>query len=663
MTVPTLFSSHARTLRGASYIATEADAQSDGAQSGVAEVAVSNAIDIASLLLSAAVAAVIGFVVAAFVSALLGRTFRRWQVGAALVKRIRTPLYVTAMVWGAWIGLDWRLQEADLTKWSNGALVSSALHGLLILAIVAMTWILYSAAWVFEDAARLRNRADQGRSRRFATQAQVLRRLTQVLVVIVGICVILGTFAAARQAMGTLLASAGLMSVIAGLAAQQTLGNVFAGIQLAFTDAIRVGDVVVANAKGESGAIEEITLSYVVVRVWDERRLIIPSTYFTSTTFENWTRRAAAQLGTVEVQLDWSAPMALIRQKVEQILTSTDLWDGRTWNVQMTASDTSTVTIRILVSAENSGNLWDLRCHLRERLIEWIVAEEPWTRPSTRIQTYQGTPVAHDTSRAQVAAFAAELRSIAGDTSVPLGHESGNTAIEDARHALEGEDAGIDAEHAARMVAARRKAKRARRRAMADRIRDLAEAGDRGEASPRDDSSTQVMTRGTLQKVLEAVAKGVQPGAEESSSPVPGTQGVTDTGAISARELSEKNGSASTSEQAATSSQGKNISSESKESESKEPDAITMTLTTSGKGERLFSGSPDAEERSAIFAGPGEDALAEREATRQRREREQETREQEAMSATGSFPAIVCDGEESGDGHDEDLTETKIQHL
>ena len=250
------------------------------------------------------------------------------------------------------------------------------------------------------------------------------------------------------------------------------------------------------------------------------------------------------------------------------------------------------------------------------------------------------------------------MRSIAGDTSVPLGHESSNTAIEDARHALEGEDAGIDAEHAARMVAARRKAKRARRRAMADRIRDLAEAGDCAGASPRDDSSTQVMTRGTLQKVLEAVAKGVQPGSEESSSPVSGTQGVTATEAISAHELSEKNGSASTLEQATSSSQGENTS-----SQSKEPDAITMTLSTSGKGERLFSGSPDAEERSAIFAGPGEDALAEREATRQRREREQETREQEAMNATGSFPVIVCDGEESGDGHDEDLTETKIQHL
>ena len=110
-------------------------------------------------------------------------------------------------------------------------------------------------------------------------------------------------------------------------------------------------------------------------------------------------------------------------------------------------------------------------------------------------------------------------------------------------------------------------------------------------------------------------------------------------GAISAHELSEKNRPAGTLEQATSSSQGKNIS-----SESKEPDAITMTLTTSGKGERLFSGSLDAEERSAIFAGPGEDALAEREATRQRREREQETREQEAMNATGSFPAIVCDG-------------------
>ena len=113
----------------------------------------------------------------------------------------------------------------------------------------------------------------------------------------------------------------------------------FAGLQLAFTDAIRVGDVVVAGDKHETGSVEEITLSYVVVRIWDERRLIIPCRYFTQTPFENWTRRAAAQLGTVELKLDWSAPMTLIRTKVEQLLTSTDLWDGRTWGVQITDSD------------------------------------------------------------------------------------------------------------------------------------------------------------------------------------------------------------------------------------------------------------------------------------------------------------------------------------
>ena len=158
--------------------------------------------------------------------------------------------------------------------------------------------------------------------------------------------------------------------MIFGLAAQQTLGNVFAGLQLAFTDAIRMGDVVIASDKQETGSVEEITLSYVVVRIWDERRLIIPCRYFTQTPFENWTRRAAAQLGTVELKLDWSAPMTLIRTKVEQLLTATDLWDGRTWAVQITDSDEYTVTVRILVSAANSGNLNDLRAYLREQVLE-----------------------------------------------------------------------------------------------------------------------------------------------------------------------------------------------------------------------------------------------------------------------------------------------------
>ena len=157
-----------------------------------------------------------------------------------------------------------------------------------------------------------------------------------MIILLVGTVAMIGTFDAARQVMTTVLASAGVISVIFGLAAQQTLGNVFAGLQLAFTDAIRMGDVVIASDKQETGSVEEITLSYVVVRIWDERRLIIPCRYFTQTPFENWTRRAAAQLGTVELKLDWSAPMTLIRAKVEKLLAATDLWDGRTWAVQIT---------------------------------------------------------------------------------------------------------------------------------------------------------------------------------------------------------------------------------------------------------------------------------------------------------------------------------------
>lgn len=556
-------------------------AAADAAQSGADAVA-EGAFDVVSLLLASAVGLVLGFFGAAIVSAVLRRAMRRLPVGAALVKRIRTPLYVACMTWGAWFGLQWPFVSTTADAVQT-AVVSTGSHALLIVSIAAMTWIAYAAAWVFEDAARLRQSADRGRARRFETQAQVVRRLTQVVVVIVGIVAILGTFAAARQAMGTLLASAGLISVIAGLAAQQTLGNVFAGILLAFTDAIRVGDVVVANQKGESGAIEEITLSYVVVRLWDERRLIVPSTFFTSNSFENWTRRAAAQLGTVEVRLDWAAPMALIRQKVESILASTDLWDGRTWNVQMTASDTSTVTVRILVSAKNSGDLWDLRCFIRERLIEWIVAEEPWIRPANRSQPLEALAVEVDPSRARVAELATELASIAGDDSRTASHESAASALASVADADEPVD-GNDAVHAARMVAARRKAKRARRRAMADRMRELSS----GASLASDSSRTQVMTRGTIERVI----------AQSN----PGGVSTLDAGPASASDA--PSAPASTEE--------------------------TRTLpavTSGGRGERLYSGSPDAEERSEIFAGPGEEALAEREAVARRREAEARSRE------------------------------------
>ena len=354
-------------------------------QSG-AEAAVATTIDFTLLILGPIVGAFVGVVVSVVFAVLARKALAKSATASSILARVRRPLHLTLATWGAWVGLGIALVNPHLSDWNGSSVTTFLMHVLLIAGLACLTWMGYAAAWVFQDAAKARQSADQGRSRRFETQAQVLRRLTQGIVVVVGTIAIIGTFEAARQAMTTVLASAGVLSVIAGLAAQQTLGNVFAGLQLAFTDAIRVGDVVVAGDKHETGSVEEITLSYVVVRIWDERRLIIPCRYFTQTPFENWTRRAAAQLGTVELKLDWSAPMTLIRAKVEKLLAATDLWDGRTWGVQITASDEYTVTVRVLASAKNSGDLSDLRAYLREHLITWIVASS-LSRPSPSSRT------------------------------------------------------------------------------------------------------------------------------------------------------------------------------------------------------------------------------------------------------------------------------------
>ena len=190
---------------------------------------------------------------------------------------------------------------------------------------------------MLEDAALQRYRidvADNRHARRVRTQVQVLRRITVAILVLCAIAAILLTFPSARALGASLLASAGLISIVAGLAAQSSLANVFAGLQLAFTDAIRVDDVVVVA--DEWGRIEEITLTYVVVHVWDDRRLILPSTYFTTTPFENWTRRAADLLGTVELDVDWEVPVEAMRAELTRLLQDTDLWDRRVGILQVT---------------------------------------------------------------------------------------------------------------------------------------------------------------------------------------------------------------------------------------------------------------------------------------------------------------------------------------
>ena len=178
------------------------------------------------------------------------------------------------------------------------------------------------------------------------------------------------TFPAVRALGASVLASAGIISVIAALAAQSTLGNLFAGLQLAFSDAVRVDDVVVVE--DEWGRIEELTLTYVAVQIWDDRRLILPTSYFTTKPFQNWTRTGSAVLGTAEIDVDWSAPVEPLRAELRAVCEGTELWDGRVCVLQVTDAIGGMIRLRALVSANDAGALWDLRCLVRERLVAWV---------------------------------------------------------------------------------------------------------------------------------------------------------------------------------------------------------------------------------------------------------------------------------------------------
>ena len=201
---------------------------------------------------------------------------------------------------------------------------------------------------------------------------------------LVGIASILLTFPGV-QAVGTsVLASAGVVSVIAGLAAQSTLGNVFAGVQLAFNDAIRVDDVVVVDTQW--GRIEEITLTYVVVHIWDDRRLVLPSTYFTTTPFENWTRHSSELLGSIDFDLDWRVSPGRMRERLTEILDASPIWDRRASVLQVTDAVGGYVHVRVLVTAVDAPTLFDLRCSVREQLVEWLRSEDADALPQTRVE-------------------------------------------------------------------------------------------------------------------------------------------------------------------------------------------------------------------------------------------------------------------------------------
>ncbi len=264
-------------------------------------------------------------------------------------------------------------------------------HVLLIAVIATNIWLVASLVYVAERRTIARfahgnvdiSDADRHR-RKIRTQITMVRRLVVAVVVVFGVAAVLETFPEFSTVGKTLFASAGVLSVVAGLAAQTSLGAVFAGIQIAFSDAIRVGDVV--GLENESGRIEEITLTYVVVRLFDERRLVLPCTYFTKTPYQNWTRNATALLGTVELDVDFTVSLDAMREELDRLLRADERWDSRVGLLQVTDAVDGAVRVRMLVSAPNASTLFDLRCDVREGIVKWLQAAQPHALPRRRIE-------------------------------------------------------------------------------------------------------------------------------------------------------------------------------------------------------------------------------------------------------------------------------------
>ncbi|MFJ3230305.1 mechanosensitive ion channel family protein [Streptomyces sp. NPDC086787] len=251
---------------------------------------------------------------------------------------------------------------------------------LVLIGSVAWLVIRIAAAIVETSYSRYaRAHRDPARVRRVRTQVSLIMRVVAAVVGVVAAAAMLLTFPAMRAAGASLLASAGILGIVAGVAAQSTLANLFAGLQIAFGDMVRIGDTVVVD--GEWGTVEEITLTFLTVRTWDERRITMPVSYFTSKPFENWSRGTPQMTGTVFWHLDHSAPVEPMREKLRDILRECPAWDGRDYTLAVTDSTPNTLQVRALVTAKDSDDLWTVRVAVREQMIRWLSAEHPYALP------------------------------------------------------------------------------------------------------------------------------------------------------------------------------------------------------------------------------------------------------------------------------------------
>jgi small-conductance mechanosensitive channel len=306
----------------------------------------------------------------------------RWGAVGPVVRRCALPVWAVTALVVLEIWLPRRFDSSDTR--------SEIRHWLGIALIAALTWLVVEIVYAATDIAlhrltRALGTRDNRRARRARTQLIVIRRVLAAIAVVIATGAILLTFGQVRALGASFLASAGLVGAVAGIAARSTLGNIIAGLQIAFSDMLRMDDVVVVES--EWGRIDDITLTYVVVRTWDERRIILPTSYFVDNPFQNWTREESRVMGTVLLEMDFTVPVEEIRAQTQRIIEDSPLWDRREWVLQVTDLTAQGVQLRILVSAADAPSAWDLRCDIREQLLTFIRERYPLALPRGRVES------------------------------------------------------------------------------------------------------------------------------------------------------------------------------------------------------------------------------------------------------------------------------------
>ena len=256
-----------------------------------------------------------------------------------------------------------------------------------LLLIMSFGFILIRVVKLFEDYITIHydiTKSDNLKERKVRTQIHFIRKVLILIIVLLTIAAVLLSFESLRKVGAGLLTGVGVGGIIIGFAAQKSLGNLLAGFQIALTQSIRIDDVLVVE--GEWGRVEDITLTYVVLKIWDERRLILPITYFIEKPFQNWTRIGSAITGTVFIHMDYSLPLEPLRKEFIKLLENNPLWDGRIKAMQVTDAKEHSMEIRALMSARNSSDAFDLRCHIREKLIAFIQETYPQSLPQYRLR-------------------------------------------------------------------------------------------------------------------------------------------------------------------------------------------------------------------------------------------------------------------------------------